>query len=184
MKATTLLERQHRKVESIFKKLESCDRSDRQPLLDELANDLAAHMAIEHRFFYPLAWATLHRADARCKVDESMILESFEEHALAEVALKRLLATKPDDVSFEARLTALKELIEHHVEEEEADLFPEVEKRVDESELLAVGKQMKVAFADLLERGYAAAIPKGDKTTADAARRQLRASVPLDGHSR
>ena len=52
MKATTLLERQHRKVKAIFKKLES-GRSDPGPLLTELCNDLAAHMAIEQELFYP-----------------------------------------------------------------------------------------------------------------------------------
>lgn len=171
MKATTLLERQHRKVESIFKKLESCDRSDRQPLLDELANDLAAHMAIEHRFFYPLAWATLHRADARCKVDESMILESFEEHALAEIALKRLVGTPLDDPSFLARLAATKELVLHHVEVEERTLLPEVERSLGGEELLRLGKQMEVRFAEVVARGFAAAVPKGfSETSSDVAR--------------
>jgi hypothetical protein len=167
MKATTLLERQHRKVETIFKKLEST-RGDAQPLLTELANDLAAHMAIEHRFFYPVAR----------KVDESLVLESFEEHALAEIALKRLLAMDSGDPSFKARVTALKELIEHHVKEEEEDLFPKVEKKIDEDELVMLGKEMKVAFDEVVEQGYAAALPKGDKTTADAARMQLQKSAP------
>lgn len=173
MKATTLLERQHRKVEAIFKKLES-GRSNPEPLLTELADDLAAHMAIEHRFFYPVAR----------RIDESLILESFEEHALAEIALKRLLATDPQDPSFKARVTALKELIEHHVEEEEEELFPKVEKKVDEHELLALGKEMKTAFEEIVEQGYAAAIPKGGKTTADVARKHLRANATVNGHAR
>lgn len=173
MKATTLLERQHRKVEAIFKKLES-GRSDPEPLLTELANDLVAHMAIEHRFFYPVAR----------RVDASLVLESFEEHALAELALKRLLATSPRDPSFKARVVALKELIGHHVEEEEEELFPKVEKKIDADELLELGKEMKAAFDELVDEGYASALPKGDKTTADVARKQLRANVPLDGHPR
>ena len=52
MNATSLLERQHRKVEALFKKLES-GRSDPEPVLEELANSLAAHMAIEQDIFYP-----------------------------------------------------------------------------------------------------------------------------------
>lgn len=173
MKATKLLERQHRKVEGIFKKLES-GRSDPEPLLIELANDLAAHMAIEHRFFYPVA----------CKVDESLILESFEEHALAEIALKRLLASKPGVPTFNARVIALKELIEHHVKEEEEELFPKVEKKIAEAELLTLGKEMKSAFDEMVEQGYADSIPKGSKTTADAARKQLRTNAVVDGQSR
>ena len=75
MKATTLLAQQHKKVKTLFKKLES-GRSDPQALLSELANDLVAHMAIEHEIFYPAVEA----------VDRTLITESFEEHALAELA--------------------------------------------------------------------------------------------------
>ena len=89
MNATSLLERQHRKVEALFKKLES-GRSDPAPVLEELANSLAAHMAIEQDIFYP----------AIREVDSDMVNESYEEHSLAEVALKRLLATDPEDEAF------------------------------------------------------------------------------------
>src|SRR4051794_26074876 len=111
MKATTLLQRQHNQVKAIFKKLEG-GREQPAPLLEELANSLAAHMAIEQDIFYPAVRA----------IDEDMVLESLEEHALAEIALKRLLDTSPDDASFAARVTATRELIEHHVKEEEEDL--------------------------------------------------------------
>ena len=117
MNATSLLQAQHRKVEALFKKLEG-GRSDPAPLLEELANSLAAHMAIEQDIFYP----AIKEADA------DLINEAFEEHAVAELALKRLLATDPEAEEFQARVTTLKELIEHHVEEEEEELFPKVEK--------------------------------------------------------
>ena len=104
MNATALLKTQHRKVETLFKKLEG-GRSDPKVVLEELANSLAAHMAIEHEFFYP----------AVKEVDEDIVNESYEEHSLAEVALKRLIATDVDDESFNARVSALKELILHHM---------------------------------------------------------------------
>lgn len=158
MKATTLLEKQHRKVEAIFKKLES-GKGDASPLLTELANDLVAHMAIEQTIFYPTARS----------VKEDLILEAYEEHAVAELALKRLLATKPEDVTFKAKVTTLKELIAHHVKEEEEELFPKVEKALGEEKLDALGKEMKAAFERALEEGYEAALPKTfAKTTADA----------------
>lgn len=161
MKATSLLENQHRKVEALFKKLES-GRSEPEPLLEELANNLAAHMAIEQDIFYP----------AIKQVDEDVVNESYEEHALAEVALKRLLAAT-DDESFKARLTALKELIEHHVTEEEEELFPEVEKALDEDMLEQLGKTMKARFDEVYEAGFEAAVPKGAvaKTSADVAKK-------------
>lgn len=160
MKATSLLESQHRKVEALFKKLES-GRSDPEPVLEELANSLAAHMAIEQDIFYP----------AIKEVDEDVVNESYEEHSLAEVALKRLLAA--DEETFTAKLTALKELIEHHVKEEEEELFPEVEKTIDEDMLAQLGKAMKAHFEEVFEAGFEAAVPKGAvaKTSADIARK-------------
>jgi iron-sulfur cluster repair protein YtfE (RIC family) len=162
MKATSLLESQHRKVEALFKKLES-GRSERAPVLEELANSLAAHMAIEQDIFYPMIK----------EVDEDLVNESFEEHALAELALKRLLLTDPEDESFDARVTALKELIEHHVKEEEEELFPEVEKQIEADQLTEAGKTMKTRFDEVFAQGYEAAVPKGmSKTSADVAKKK------------
>lgn len=157
MKATALLEQQHRKVKSIFKKLAS-GRSDAAPLLEELANDLVAHMAIEHEIFYPAVFS----------LDEDLIAEAFEEHALGELALKRLLQTDPDDETFAARVTAAKELIEHHIEEEEEELFPRVEKKLGDERLEQLGKQMKARFTEVREAGYEAIVPRGfARTLAD-----------------
>lgn len=154
MKATTLLETQHKKVKAMFKRLEG-GRADPAPILVELANDLIAHMAIEHELFYPAVEA----------IDHTLITESFEEHSLAELALKRLLATDPGDVSFKARVVATRELIEHHVKEEEEELFPKVEKKLGDEKLETLGKQMKARFAEVREAGYEQTLPKGYKRT-------------------
>lgn len=158
---TKLLESQHRKVEAIFKKLEG-GRSPAKPLLDELANSLAAHMAIEQDIYYP----------AVKEVKEDLVMESYEEHSLAELGLKRLLATDPGDDAFDARVTACKELIEHHVEEEEEELFPSVDRNVDADELAAMAKTMKARFAEVFAAGFAAAVPKGSpgSTSADVSK--------------
>lgn len=163
MDATKLLEKQHRKVETILKKLERGNAAAEE-LVAELANNLAAHMAIEQEIFYP----------AIQSVDRKLILESFEEHALAEVSLKRLLATDPEADEFKARVTALRELIQHHVEEEESDLFPKVEKALGEDKLAQLGTQMKRRFAEVLDEGFEAAVPRGfAKTSADVSRKML-----------
>ncbi len=162
MNATALLKTQHRKVEALFKKLES-GRSDKAAVLEELADSLAAHMAIEHEFLYPAAK----------DVDDEMVNESFEEHSLAEVALKRLLATDTEDEAFDARVTALKELIEHHVEEEEEELFPKVDKAIDEDTLSSMGKAMKQRFDEVFQQGFAATVPRGmAKTSADVQKKK------------
>ena len=156
MKATDLLKQQHRSVEALFAKIEA----DEPEALKDLASALAAHMAIEHEFLYP---------ESR-EVDEDLILEAFEEHSLAEVALKRALATDPEEESFEARITVLKELIEHHVEEEEEELFPELEKALGRERLEALGEQMEERFNEVLKKGYEAVLPENfEETTADLA---------------
>lgn len=158
---TELLEKQHRKVEGIFKKLEG-GRSPAAPLLHELANNLAAHMAIEQEIYYP----------AVKNVKKDMVLESYEEHALAELGLKRLLGTDSRNESFKARVVACKELIEHHVEEEEEELFPTVDKRIKEDDLAVMAKSMKKRFAEVLALGFEGAVPKGfAKTSSDASKK-------------
>jgi hemerythrin superfamily protein len=159
MKATTLLQRQHRKVETLFKKLEK-GGAGASALLEELANDLAAHMAIEQEIFYP----------AVQKVDPKLVLEALEEHALGEIALKRLMASDPKSPSWKARVIAARELIQHHVEEEEEELFPKVEKKLGEEKLLELGAAMKERFDEVQEQGFDAVVPEGcEMTSADAA---------------
>jgi iron-sulfur cluster repair protein YtfE (RIC family) len=161
MKATSLLENQHRRAEALLKKLES-GVADHAAVLDELANSLAAHMAIEQDIFYP----------AIKRVNEELVNESYEEHALAEVALKRLMATDPEDEEFLARVTALKELLQHHVQEEEDELFPAVQAAMDKEALEQLGESMQQRFAAVVEAGFEAAVPKGwAKTSADVAKR-------------
>jgi iron-sulfur cluster repair protein YtfE (RIC family) len=159
MKATDLLTKQHEKVKGIFAKLEA-QKGDAAALLAELADDLAAHMAIEQDIFYPQVLAA--------KPD--LIAESFEEHAVAELALKRLVATDPGDATFVAKVTTLKELIEHHVEEEQDELFPAVEKAFSAEALVTLGGEMKTAFDEARKSGFEGLVPKTfGHTTSDAA---------------
>jgi len=119
-------------------------------------------MAIEQDIFYP----------AIKRLNEDLINESYEEHALAEVALKRLLATDPEDDEFLARVTALKELIQHHVQEEEDELFPSVLAALDRSALEQIGQSMQRRFEVVLEAGFEATVPKGwGKTSADLSKK-------------
>ncbi len=143
MKATELLEAQHRKVEQLFKRIES-GRSDKKATVRELADALGAHMMIEEEIFYP----------AVKKVKEDLVMESYEEHDVARYALRNLLGTSVSDERFDARVTALKELIEHHVKEEEEDLFPKVRKAMADETQSALGKEMKDAFGGYVDRGF------------------------------
>jgi iron-sulfur cluster repair protein YtfE (RIC family) len=122
VKATELLKHQHDEVRTIFKQLlKGKDHS--KELLEKLATSLSAHMVIEQELFYP----------AVLRVKEDLVLESYEEHAVARFALKRLMKTTTSDQTFDAKVATLKEIVEHHIQEEEEVLFPAAEKAVGES---------------------------------------------------
>jgi hemerythrin superfamily protein len=140
MKATQLLESQHRAAAKIFGELEKGKGGSAPPRVHELVSSLSAHMVIEQELFYP----------AVKDIKPDLVLESFEEHAAAQVMMERLLLTKPEDESFPARVTTLKEMIQHHVKEEEESLFPKVEKKMEATELEALGKRMKARFDELV----------------------------------
>lgn len=152
MKATDLLEEQHRAVEALFAKIEAGEPE----ALKDLASALAAHMVIEHEFFYPAAR----------DVDLDAVFEAFEEHSIAEVALKRALSTDPEEDVFDARVKVLKELIAHHVEEEEDELFPAVEAKIDAAVLESLGAKMEARFEQVLRQGYESVFPKTYEDTA------------------
>ncbi len=169
--ATALLKEQHRKVEALFKQIEGA-RSRKEELVTELANDLAGHMKIEQDIFYPRVR----------ELDEDLVMESFEEHSLAEVALKRLLETSPEEETFDARVTVLKELIQHHVQEEEKSLFPKVDKKLDAEESEQLASEMKSVFEEAVSEGYETVLPEGRETTSsDIAEKRVLAS-PMAAH--
>ncbi len=169
MQATAFLEEQHREVEELLAGLEAGKDAGR--LLRDLANHLAAHMAIEQNIFYPAAH----------ECDPDLVEESFEEHALVEVALKRLLRTLPSDPQFAARLSILKELIQRHVDEEEDELFLHVARVMSADALEALGARLERAFAEAHEEGFDSLVPGSlARTSADEALRFI-ASDGVDG---
>jgi hemerythrin-like domain-containing protein len=163
MKVTALLEQQHRSVAAIFEQLRA-GRSDPSPLLTKLADVLAAHMAIEQNLLYP----------AVRDLDPDLVDASYEEHAIAELALKRLLKTDPREMTFDARVDVLANLIDDHVDQEEAQLFPAIERALGEAALEALGEQLEEAFRAALNDGFSALVPQTlARTSADDARDAL-----------
>lgn len=154
MKATELLEKQHRAAETIFAELEKGKRTTAPERVKKLVASLSAHMVIEQEMFYPAVKA----------IKPDLVKESFEEHAGAQYIMERLLATEPDDENFPARVTTLKEMIQHHVEEEEKDLFPKVEKQMEPAELNALGVRMKAHFEKLMGGDLRSALNLAEET--------------------
>lgn len=111
----------HRKVQKLFKAFESEEDSARkQEMVMEACTELTAHAEIEEQHFYPFL------RDANLEKFGDLLDEAIVEHASAKELIEQLMAMSPDDELYEAKFTVLAEYTEHHIEEEEDELFPEV----------------------------------------------------------
>ena len=145
MNAVELLESQHREVEKLFTQIEKAkNKRDKATLFAQLADDLAMHATIEEKHFYPAV---------RAKRTEDILLESLEEHLGIKRVIADLLAIDADDETFDAKIKVLKEQVEHHVEEEESDLFPKSKKVLDAKEMADLGAAMEKAQQRIEKRG-------------------------------
>lgn len=119
MDVTKMLEADHRQVEQLLDRIERADGGERTPLIDEMATSLRAHMELEEAVVYPeLAPIT----------GDEEVEEANTEHTLARTGLDQLLELAPDEPGFGAALDALKAGIQHHVHDEEREVFPALRK--------------------------------------------------------
>ena len=145
MNAIDLLESQHREVEKLFPRIEkAASPAAKEALFAEIADKLAVHAAIEEHRFYPAV---------KAKRTEDILLEALEEHLGIKRVLADLLETEASDESFDAKVKVLKEQVEHHVGEEENDLFPKVRKLLSKDDLEAIGQEMSAEQSELEEKG-------------------------------
>ena len=135
MKATQLLKKQHRSVHGLFGELKKLDGAARRTMMDRISKELAHHMAIEEGIFYP----AVRQLDT--KKTQEMVPEALEEHHVLKLVLAELPRVDPQDERFEAKMTVLAEIVEHHVAEEEKEMFKTAEKLGDER-LRLLGDQM------------------------------------------
>ena len=138
MKATDLLKKQHRQVEKLFKEVEKTeDPKQRRKLMEQIAADLKMHTQIEEEIFYPAV-----REVGTAKAEE-MIDEAFEEHHVVDLVLAELPQVDPEDERFAAKMTVLSELVKHHVEEEEEEMFLMAEKKLGAERVKELGQQLE-----------------------------------------
>ncbi len=149
MNALTLLKQDHKTVEGLFKQFEALgDRAGKQKekIVARIIEELSVHATIEEAIFYPTVRAAAKFAHKEHEEEaEDQVLEALEEHHIVKWTLNELEGMSAEAERFEAKMTVLMESIRHHVEEEEEDLFPTVEKLLAEEELEAMGEQMELA---------------------------------------
>ncbi len=152
MNATDLLRDQHRDVEQSFVRVESAlDDREKRTACEQLLDTVAAHSTIEKEIFYA---ALLDEPDAGPDVVDRLRC-ALEEHALVDFGCLRLAEADPGDPVFMARVQVIKEMIEHHVQEEESDLLPRAESLLGEERLEDLGAEMEARFGECLETGHA-----------------------------
>lgn len=125
----------HKKVKKLFKEFDKIkddgSAEEKQALAQEICMELTLHAQVEEEVFYPAA---------REVVEEDMINEAGVEHASAKDLIEQIQLLDPSDPMFDAKVTVLGEYIEHHVKEEENELFPKVKK--SKLDLEALGEEM------------------------------------------
>ena len=136
MQATALLKKQHREVRGLFRDLKGINGARRRKILGQISMKLRHHMEIEETIFYP----AVRGLDT--KKTEEMVPEAYEEHHVVKLVLGELPKVDPKDERFEAKMTVLEEMIEHHVKEEEEDLFKSAAKLGSER-LKELGRHME-----------------------------------------
>ena len=142
--AINLLKADHRKVEQLFKDFEKAKEDDgrKQQIAMQICNELKVHTRIEEEIFYPESREFLK--------DEDIVNEAIVEHQAAKDLIAQIEGMEPSDEMYDAKVTVLQEMIEHHVEEEEKEYFPEVQK--SEMDTKAIGERMMARKEELMGR--------------------------------
>ena len=145
MNAIDLLKADHQTVKTILAQLsESTDKAikKRTDLLDKLEMEISIHTKLEEEILYPAFKA------AGTREQDVMYFEAKEEHRTVDsLVLPDLKQTDPGTPEFAGRVKVVKELLEHHIEEEETEMFPQAKKLLGKSRLDDLGEQMEAMKA-------------------------------------
>ncbi|HEX8491923.1 MAG TPA: hemerythrin domain-containing protein [Pyrinomonadaceae bacterium] len=140
MNAFELLKKDHEKVSGIFEKLDKTTErgvKTREELFTQLKTELDIHSQIEEQMLYPIL--------KEAKETHDITLEAIEEHNVVKQLLAELEALPKDDETWGAKLTVLKENVEHHVEEEEDEMFKDAREVLNSEQLEELGTRMQEA---------------------------------------
>jgi hemerythrin superfamily protein len=140
--AISMLIADHEKVKLLFEQFEALsDRSkaSKKKLADQICMELSIHAEVEEQVFYPAVRGPVK--------DEDLMDEAVVEHASAKELIAQIMEMDPGEDLYDAKVKVLSEQIEHHVKEEEGEMFPKVRKgKVD---LAALGAEMEEFKAGL-----------------------------------
>ncbi|MEU8025795.1 MULTISPECIES: hemerythrin domain-containing protein [Micromonospora] len=159
--AIVVLKEDHKEMRRLFRAFQDAQdgpASQRQKLVGQILEALTVHTYLENEVMYPEVRKLLPDL-------EDDILESYEEHHVADLLCAELATMDADDDHFNAKTTVLIENVEHHVEEEEQEWFPKVREALGRRQLQEIGERMLALRADAPRSPTA---PKAIKKALDA----------------
>jgi hemerythrin-like domain-containing protein len=139
--AIVLLKQDHKEIKKTFTAFERAGEDahrEKARLVKKMIELLTVHTYIENEVMYPRVRELLPEV-------EDDVLESYEEHHVADVLVTELVAMSPDDERFTAKTTVLIENVRHHIEEEEEEWFPQVREGLSRKVLQEIGADMEKA---------------------------------------
>lgn len=140
MDAIKLLKEDHKKVKALFEEVEGLGEraaTQRKNLFQKIDRELTLHAKIEETLFYPE-----FKKRAEDSEERDGVLEAYEEHGVVKAMIGELEKLDPKDEKYKAKLTVLKELVLHHVKEEEGELFPMAREMFEPDELAQIGERI------------------------------------------
>ena len=146
--AITMLKSDHATVKRLLRELaETTERAtkQRETLVAQIERELKMHAQLEEEIFYPAFKAASRGTDA-----EDLFYEAAEEHHIVDMVLPALKAANPKSKEFTAKASVLKELVEHHIKEEESEMFAEARELFGDDQLRELGDMMQ-ARRDAIE---------------------------------
>ncbi len=150
--AVAVLKADHKEVKALFEQYKKLVESEevgeeRQAVAQQICLLLTVHATAEEEIFYPAA---------RAAIDESDLLDEAEvEHASAKDLIAQIEAMNPDDALYDAKVIVLGEYIDHHVKEEEGEMFPKCKE--SDMDLVALGEAIDARKAELMDEMSAVA---------------------------
>ena len=136
--AIVMLKQDHREMKRLFREFQKARNGSpesRGAIVEKILEALTVHTYLENECMYPRVRELLPSV-------EDDVLESYEEHHVADVLCMELAAMSPDNERFVAKTTVLIESVTHHIEEEESDWFPKVRAGLSRKQLNEIGEQM------------------------------------------
>jgi len=141
--ALSMLKADHDKVRKMFKEFEKLeDTEEKAQLVRQACTELKVHTQIENEIVYPAIREAIE--------DDDLMNEALVEHEAAEELISQLEEMQPDDAMFDAKFTVLGEYVNHHIAEEQKEMFPKAKKA--DIDLEALGEQIAQRKSELMEQ--------------------------------